>query len=308
MSTSVDVSIVIPVYRSSATLLPLYQRLETTFTSLSTSFEVIFVDDYSPDNSWAALLDLKKKYPNTIRIIRLSRNYGQHNATFCGFRHCKGNLIITIDDDLQIPPEEIPKLLQTYQQTKADVVYGFFPEKKHTFLKRLGSKILAKLAQWLANGQGQGSSFRLLTAELLQSLTKHYSSFIYIDELLLWYTQNIAFVEVKHLARQQGSSGYSYLKLFHLFGSLTLLHSSIPLRILTYLGLLASSLSFVIGIYYVLIWIFFDVPVQGFTAIIVSLFFISSLVLFALGVIGEFLRRIYTTLNNQPQYTIQQSL
>jgi len=149
MNTSVDVSVVVPVYGSALTLSSLYERIETSFLQMETSFEVIFVDDRSKDNSWAVLLDLKKKYPNTIRIIRFARNYGQHNATFCGFRHCSGKLIITIDDDLQIPPEEIPKLLQTYRQTNADVVYGFFPEKKHTFLKRLGSKVLAQLGKWV---------------------------------------------------------------------------------------------------------------------------------------------------------------
>lgn len=302
-----EYSIIIPVYNSETTLEELFRRTKIIFENLGSSFEVIFVDDASQDNSWDILKAIKAANPDHITAIRLSKNFGQHNAVFCGIEHAQGSVLITIDDDLQIPPEEIPKLISVFKDKDADLVYGYFGKKKHSLLRNFGSYFIKKSSQILMHSPGEGSSFRLITSELAGNILKHNQHFMYIDELLLWYTGNIAFIEVSHQKRTSHRSGYSTWKLMKLSANIVIYYTAVPLRIMTYGGFLLSVLSFILGIRFIISKLVHDVPL-GYTSLIVAILFSTSIIMLCLGLIGEYLTRIYQVQNKKPPYSIRKIL
>jgi len=302
-----EYSIVVPVYNSQDTLEPLFVRIDKVFKELKKTFEIIFVEDGGGDNSWGVIKELKAKYPECIKGIRLSRNHGQHNAVFCGFAHCTGDIIITIDDDLQIPPEEIPKLISYYEQYRPDMVYGFYRKKQHSAMRNFGSSFIKKTSKLLKKAPGEGSSFRLMKKQLVGHVLNHSQEFVYIDELLLWYTGNIGFVEVEHLKREYQTSGYTTFKLFSLFFKLTITYTAYPLKIMIYGGFISSFMTFLLGLYYIFRKAFFHVPL-GYTSIIVTVLFSSSLIILSLGIIGEYILKIYKVQNKKPAYTISEMI
>lgn len=296
-------SVVIPVYNSAASLEELCGRIHNTFTELGVSFEVIFVDDYSADRSWQILQLLKVQFPDTVKLIRFSRNYGQHSATFCGFQNAKGNFVISIDDDLQNAPEDILKLIQKQNDTRTDLVYGV-GDKQHAFWRKMGSGILRSGSKLLEGGPHKGSSFRLLSRSLIDQVLQHNRHFIFLDEVLFWYTNEIAFESVTHYARPNGRSSYSLRKLLGMVARSTLFYSTWPLKVMTLGGLFMSSLSFIAGIIFIILRFFYDVPVRGFTALIVTILFSTSLILLCFGVVGGYIKHIFIVLNSKPMYSI----
>jgi len=306
MKKNITFSIVVPVYNSEKTLTRLFERIKTTFETRKLTFEVIFVEDCGTDNSWKVLKALKKAYPNeNITIVKLSKNFGQHNALLCGFQLAEGDFVVTIDDDLQIPPEEILKLADRQADTDADMVYGIYEKKKHSFVRNLGSKFVKNLFEYGSTAHKDGSSFRLMTSHLVKKISRHTQHFIFIDNIVSWHTNDIELVTVKHEARSEGDSGYSVFKLVMMTFSLIINYTVIPLRFMTYGGLSASLLSFFIGMYFLYQKIYYDL-VLGFASVIVSIFFGTSLILFCLGIIGEYIRRIYVEQSQMPQYSIKQ--
>lgn len=305
---AVDYSVVVPVYNSSKTLVQLFEQAQQIFNQLKKTFEVIFVEDCGQDNSWEIMQQLKKQYPTQVIAIKLAKNCGQHKALLCGFSFVRGQFAITIDDDLQTPPAEIEKLIQKYNTTQADVVYGVYPKKQHGFFRNLGSKFVKKLFKYGSESHQNGSSFRLISTDLIRKMTQHNHKFIFIDNILLWYTNHVAVVPVQHLARREGTSGYSYFKLVMLTLNLIINYTAIPLRLMTYGGLLSSVAAFAIGLYFVYKKIVHGVPIEGYTSIIIAIFFSTSIMLFCLGVIGEYIRRIYIEQSQMPQYVVKKVL
>ena len=302
-----EYSVIVPVYNSEETLSELYDRTAAVFVKAGYSFEMVFVDDFSQDKSWEVLVQLKQKHPDTVTAIKLAKNFGQHNAVFCGLEYAKAELMITIDDDLQIPPEEITKLIAEYQLKDADLVYGYFGRKRHSPLRNLGSFFIKKSSRYLLNSPGEGSSFRLITAGLAANILKHQQHFMYIDELFLWYTSNIAFTEVKHQKRTVHRSGYSTWKLFQLSANIVIYYTAVPLRVMTFGGFALSVLSFIIGIRFIVNKMVHDVPL-GYTSLIVAILFSTSIIMLCLGLIGEYLSRIYQVQNKKPPYSIKKLL
>lgn len=307
MIQKVDYTVVIPVYNSAATLGVLYDDLCAVFEKINRSLNVIFVEDGGTDNSWSIIEALKTKHPEQIVAIRLSKNFGQHNATVCGFSFATGMATITIDDDLQIHPREIAKLINKYESTEADVVYGVFKRKKHSLLRNIGSYLIRKSAALTTGEIGEGSSFRLLDANVTKKIAEHTQVFISVDETINWYTKYQEFVQVEHTARQSGKSGYSNWKLFAQGINLIFSYSTIPLRLMTILGFIISIVCIIMAGWFIYKKLRFDVP-MGFTAIIVSVFFASGIILFSLGIIGEYVNRIYTHQNKKPPYSIRKIL
>ena len=299
-----DFSVIIPVYNSKETLEELFNGIKSTFEDLGKSFEVIAIEDGSSDNSWEVLESLKEQHPSLLTIIRLTKNYGQHNATLCGFEYSEGDLLVTIDDDLQTNPAEIKKLCAKYNESEADLTYGYYKKKRHSPLRNLGSKFLKRSSKQLFKAPGEGSSFRLIRKELAKNILHHLQNFVFIDELLLWYTDNIDFAEVRHEKRKHKKSGYSYFKLFKLFTNIIVYYTAVPLKIMTYGGFFLSLISFLLGLRFILRKIFLNVEL-GYTSLIVAILFSTSLILFCLGIIGEYLRRIYTVQNKKPPYSIK---
>jgi undecaprenyl-phosphate 4-deoxy-4-formamido-L-arabinose transferase len=208
---------------------------------------------------------------------------------------------------LQIPPEEISKLIAEYIISDADLVYGCFGQKKHSIFRNLGSFFIKNSSKILLDSPGKGSSFRLFTRELAQSILRHTQHFVYIDELLLWYTSNIRFVMVKHQKRVIHRSGYSSWKLFQLSANIIIYYTAVPLRIMTYGGFTLSVLSFILGIRFIINKIIHHVPL-GYTSLIVTILFSTSIIMLCLGLIGEYLTRIYQVQNKKPSYSIKKIL
>ncbi len=299
------VSTVIPVYRSASTLLGLVDRLESTLAQVAPEFEVILVCDDGLDETWNAIVDLQTNRPWLIGI-RLMRNYGQHNALLCGIRSARWPVTVTIDDDLQHPPEEIPKLLDELA-TGFDVVYGTPEQERHGLSRNFASRCV-KFALKAAMGievAGDVSALRAFRTELRSAFALHSGSFVSIDVLLSWATSRFSSVRVRHLDREQGVSGYTNRKLMtHAINMLTGF-SGLPLRIASLIGLTFTvfggfSLAWVVGRY-----LLQGTSVAGFPfiAAIVSIF--SGAQLACLGIIGEYLARIHFRSMGRPAYLVR---
>lgn len=298
------ISVVVPVYNGAKTLADLFARTQKVLTGLGYKFQMVFVDDCSPDDSWRVINDLKRVHGDEVRAIRLARNAGQHNATLCGIHQSSGDIIVTIDDDLQIPPEEIPKLIETHKTSGSDLVYGVFKQKKHSFVRNIGSWMVNRFFSMFANTYGNGSSFRLITKQLAEHLKTLSHRYLLLDEVLSWYTNNITSVTVDHHVRSGGRSGYNIIKLIFLTINYVISYTVLPLRFMTYLGIFGSLITFILGLFYI-----YDKYVNavelGFTSLIVAIFFSTSLILFSLGIIGEYVSRLFVR-DGVPNYTIKE--
>lgn len=301
---AVSISVVVPVFNGSQSLDALFNRTRAVMDQNGHSFEMVFVDDCSPDDSWQQILALKEKHPTKVRAIKLAKNTGQHNATLCGMHHSEGDLIVTIDDDLQIPPEEITKLVEKHRESGCDLVYGVFKDKKHSLVRNAGSWMVNKFFRIFAHTSGDGSSFRLMTRQLAGNLKHLNQKYLLLDEVLGWYTNSICSVTVTHHARTLGASNYSTLRLVFITINYIINYTAIPLRLMTYVGLLGSMVTFIISLYYIHAKLFKAVEL-GFTSLIVSIFFSTSVMLFCLGIIGEYISRLFTK-DGSPHYIIKE--
>lgn len=301
--SSLRYSIVIPVYRSQNTLPLLMERLTSQLEKLNESYEIIMIEDNGGDESWDVMCSLQKKYRN-LRLVQLMRNFGQHNALMCGFSMCRGDLIITLDDDLQNPPEEITKLINAISDNY-DVVYGVPPKRKQHFVRNIGSHFVRAIYKKIFDLQVDLSSFRIMRRDVVKGICEYNKNYTFIDGLLAWHTNRIGEVEVQHNPRQQGATGYSVKKLITLTLNMLTNFSIGPLQVATVLGLIFSSLGFLIAAWFVFKFLIYDIPVPGFTSIIVSITLFSGVQMLTLGLIGEYLGRMHLNINSKPQYYIR---
>lgn len=297
-------SVVVPVFNSEYMLVKLFESLSKVFVGLEKTVQFVFVDDGSQDSSWEVLQGIKQNSPENVVIARLNNNYGQGNATFCGLGYANGERIITIDDDLQQPPKEIPVLIDLFESENRELVYGVYKRKRHSLARNAGSKMVRKTAKKFMNKPEMASSFRLFSKKLNQKILIHKSNFIFIDELLWWYTGNISFAYVNHRKREGSKSGYTYGKLWKLLANLLIHYTNFPLRLMVYGGLFFSFVFLIITLYYLLAKAFYDVPL-GYTSIIVGIMFSTSMILFSLGIIGEYVSRLYTFQNKKPPFIVE---
>jgi glycosyltransferase involved in cell wall biosynthesis len=300
------VSVVVPVYRSEAILPELVRRVGDVLGKLSPTYELILVNDCSPDRSWEIICQLQLQYA-WIRGINLMRNYGQHNALLCGIRAAEYDVIVTMDDDLQHPPEEIPKLLKVLA-SGYDVVYGTPEQEQHGFGRDLAS-LATKMA--LRNLIGaeiarQVSAFRVFHRQVANAFRQYEGSFVSVDVLLTWGTNRFAAIKVRHEARKQGMSGYTFRKLVTHSMNMMTGFSTVPLQFASIVGFFFTL--FGIGVlFYVVIRYFLSgdaVPGFPFLASIIAIF--SGAQLFALGIIGEYLARMHFRMMDRPSYAIRE--
>jgi undecaprenyl-phosphate 4-deoxy-4-formamido-L-arabinose transferase len=301
----VELSVVIPVYGSEATLEPLYERIAQALEARGTSFEVVFVDDDSPDGSWSVLEALKARHPSSVVLVRLTRNFGQHNALMCGFHHAQGQLILTMDDDLQNPPEEIPKLLDAMARGDHDVVYGTPRQSRRNGLRRGGSALVRWFYRKVFRSAVDISSFRLISAEIMPGILRYDLNFTFLDGLLAWHTQRISSVGVDHMPRAQGSSRYSVAKLVTLALNLFTNFSLGPLQAISIMGMVSAFLGIAGGLYFLVMRLAGGIAVPGYASIIVASLILGGLQLLSLGVIGEYIGRIHMNLNRKPQFAVR---
>ena len=306
-NVNVDVSVVVPVYRSQATLGELTQRLRNVLEGLHLSYEIIFVDDGSPDESWKVLEELQGEYPDRVVAIQLMRNFGQHNALMCGFHQARGRYILTMDDDLQHPPEEIPRLIQAIESSGADVVYGVPMDRQHRSWRNLGSVLVTAFYRIVFHTKVHPSAFRILRREALRG-----------DSLLLFelhvYRRAAG---VEHAAsrqgyrrrssapRREGRSGYSVGRLVTLALNLFTNFSLLPLQIVSAIGLLVATAGSIMGVYYVILTLMHRIDVPGYASTIVAILVLGGCQLLALGIMGEYLGRLHLNVNRKPQYTVR---
>lgn len=297
-------SVVIPVYNGAKSIAGIVERLLNTFSEIQQPIEIILVDDYSKDNSWEILLELKQKHLTKIKLIKLSKNFGQHQAIFCGLHYAAGEFIITLDDDGQNPPEEISHLLKKIKTANADLCYGVYVKKQHHFFRNLSSKIVQVIFKLIFKNKGEVTAFRCFTKQLKNKIIATQQSNIYLDGLMHWHTSKVAYATVEHKSRLYGNSNYSMVKLLKLAANLVFNFTTLPLRLLVLFGAISSVLSFALGLFYIIRRFFKDDAPMGFTPLMVSIFFLASAIMFGLGVIGEYLKRIYNRQNSKPAYSI----
>lgn len=286
-------SVVIPVYRSSGGLDELYKRLHAALDEITTRWEILFVDDCSPDDSWQKL-DQLVAVDSRVRAIQLMRNYGQQRAVLTGLAHSQGEFIVTMDDDLQHRPEEIRLLLDTIRSSSADVVIGRYRQKKHGLVRRMGTKV----AKWLAE-KTIGvpptislTSFRIIRHEVAQEVSKIRHANPVVGYLLFAVTRRFENVEVHHDARKVGVSNYSLRNLVDYFLCIVTDYSDWPLRALGGAGCMLSFGSFALGGFHLFRYFSGAVSVGGFTTIVLLVTTLSGFILIGLGIIGAYLLRI----------------
>lgn len=303
---SVRLSVVIPVYRSQATLPELHRRLVATLGSIEPSFEVILVEDCGGDDSWQVIEGLARE-DRRVRGIRLARNYGQHNALLCGIRAVRGEIVVTIDDDLQNPPEEIPKMLAKLSDG-FDVVYGSPRNETHGYLRNMASRI-TKIALKGAMGVDSASkvsAFRAFRTRLRDAFEGYRSPAVNIDVLLTWGTTRFAAVNVHQDERKYGDSGYSLKKLINHAVNMMTGFSVLPLQIASILGVAFGVIGFLVLMYVVGRYFIEGSSVPGFPFLASIIAIFSGVQLFALGVFGEYLARMHFRSMERPPYAMLQ--
>lgn len=303
---AIDVSIVIPVYNSAAMLPGLHARLRSVMRQQGKSFEVIYVDDGSQDGSWQELEQLQEEDPECVVAIQLMRNFGQHNALMCGFRQARGDYIVTMDDDLQHPPEELPKLLAAIEQSDLDLVYGAYDEKRHGVSKNLASWIVNRFYRVVFGSPVSLTAFRILRRELLETILPYSLNFTFVDGLFAWNTRRIGAVAVAHHPRAVGRSGYRFGKLLTLALNLFTNFSLLPLQFMSLCGVGAAITGMLFGLYYLYQHVTANITVPGYASTIVSIMVLGGLQLLGLGIMGEYVGRLHLNVNRKPQYSVRQ--
>lgn len=288
-------SVVVPVYNSEASLEELTRRLSETFDAMGVTFEIIFVDDGSRDGSLEVLRSLHERYPGKVRVISLYRNHGQQAALMCGFGYCTGDLVVTLDDDLQHSPEEIPALYATLQGGY-DVVIGSYEARAHHRFRNIGSSVVRWLNHRIFDlpGDLKLTSYRMIRIDIVRHLLTFRTSFPYISGMILSTTHRVANAQVSHQPRPHGRSGYSLPKLVKLSYNLLVNYSSIPLRLIGYVGISASMLSFAAGSVFAVRQVLTGGAPEGWTSLFVLLSFFSGCIFAMLFVMAEYVSRLLT--------------
>ena len=299
-----SLSIVVPLYNSATILPKLLARLHPVLEATGRPYEVVLVDDGSRDASFAALQAEAARHP-WVRGFRLMRNYGQHNALLCGIRQARNEVVVTIDDDLQHPPEEIPKLLAKLEEG-FDVVYGSPAVEQHGLLRDLASRV-TKFALQKAMGVDTArhvSAFRALRTDLRRAFEDYRGQFVSIDVLLTWSTTRFTAIEVRHDPRQEGVSNYTLRKLFtHTMNMLTGF-SVFPLQLASFTGFLFTLFGLVVLAYVLVAYLLHGSEVRGFPFLASLVAIFSGAQMFAIGIIGEYLARMHFRMMDRPTYTL----
>jgi glycosyltransferase involved in cell wall biosynthesis len=304
---SPEISAIVPVYRSAPILPELHRRLTEALAAVADRYEIILVEDSGGDASWDVIEGLADQ-DDHVRGIRMSRNYGQHNALLCGIRAAKYDVIVTLDDDLQNPPEEIGKLIAGLDDG-ADVVYGTPTDEQHGFLRDQSSRI-TKLALQSAMGAETArnvSAFRAFRTRIRDAFTTYRGPYVSIDVLLTWGTTRFSHVAVLHDPRRMGISNYTFRKLVtHAFNMMTGF-STLPLQIASLIGFLFTLFGFGILVYVLISYLTNGSVVPGFAFLASLIAIFSGAQLFALGIIGEYLARMHFRAMDRPTYLVREA-
>jgi glycosyltransferase involved in cell wall biosynthesis len=296
-------SIVIPVYRGAGSIGELVTALEEL--KIAGGHEIVLVNDGSPDDSLRVCRGLVARSLVPITLVDLSRNYGEHNAVMAGLRHAMGAHVITMDDDLQNPPEEVERLLAFAQESGHEVIYTRYEEKQHVAWRNYGSRFTNWVAGFVLD-KPKGfylSSFRCMSAFVVREITRYEGPFPYVDGLILQVTQDIDTLLVRHLPRAVGRSNYTARRLLRLWLSMFVNFSVMPLRISTATGFVLSVIGAIGSVVAITEALFFEPP-AGWASLMAAVLLLSGVQLVILGIVGEYVGRLYLTANQKPQSVV----
>ena len=289
-------SVVVPVYNSENTLEELYARLKDVFeNTMQEEFELILVDDSSRDNSYVVMEKLHRK-DNRVKIIQMAKNFGQHPALLCGFSFAKGDFIITMDDDLQHRPEEIPKMAAAIKEhDDVDVIIAKYENRKHNFIRRLGTRISVYATSKMLNKDPnlEITSFRLMRRFIVEAILNTNTHLPQIGNLL------------HHDPRKVGKSNYTFRRLAKdLIYDITS-NSAIPLLLVRDLGIFSFLVSIILGLFYLIRYFIYGVSVEGWTTLVLLILAYNGIILLAIGIIGQYLMNILNEAKKMPNYVIR---
>ncbi|MBN8887162.1 MAG: glycosyltransferase family 2 protein [Rudaea sp.] len=302
----IDTSIVVPVYRSEKILPHLVAKVADAMAGTSHRFELILVNDASPDDSWKVIRQLAQEHA-FVKGIRLAKNVGQHNATMAGLSQATGEVVVIMDDDLQHPPESILRLDDAIR-SGFDVCYTRYENRQHAAWKRIGSWFNDRVAGILLK-KPRGlylSSFKALHGDIARQVVQYDGPFAYVDGLILDITHNVHVISIQHQERLEGKGNYNLRRSISLWLKMATSFSVFPLRLATALGMILTFLSLVAVALVVLNKLLHPELPAGWTSLIAVILLVGGLQTFCLGVVGEYLGRTYLKVNKKPQFVIRE--
>lgn len=304
-----EISVVIPVYNEEDNLRELGERLMGTLTGMGRAFEVIFVDDGSTDRSWQLLTDLNREHRQHIRALQFHRNFGQHQAIFAGFQTARGQVMITLDADLQNPPEEIPRLVAKLEEGY-DSVGGWRENRRDSLFRRLPSHLINYVMSKVTGVKlrDYGCMLRAYRREVIDSINQCQESSSFIPALANLYSRKVAEIPVGHAERERGQSKYSLFKLLRLNFDLMTGFSNLPIHLVGFLGVAIALLGLLFGVYLFIRRIFVGPEVQGVFTLFAILFVFVGLNTLGLALIGAYVGRIYREVRQRPRFVIRNTL
>lgn len=306
MNNSPKISIVSPIYKAENFVEKLVSEIQKSMTILDLDYEIILVDDRSKDNSWQKMIEISAQNAN-IKSIRLSRNFGQHPAIMAGLSHAKGEWIVVMDCDLQDQPKEIIKLYKKAIEG-FEVVQARRKNREDNFLKKLSSKIFSKVYGYFTDTKydNEIANFGIYHNKVIQSILE-ISDYIKFFPLFIEFVgYKSTSIEVEHASRDSGSTSYSFSKLISLAFNTIISFSNKPLKLFVKFGMIISFLSFCVGMYYIYQAMHNEIEVLGFTSIIVSIWFLSGIIITTIGVAGIYIGKIFDQTKNRPVYIIDE--
>ncbi|MFD2572064.1 glycosyltransferase family 2 protein [Spirosoma soli] len=297
-------SVVIPVYNSERTISPLVDRLQACLAEKT--FEIVLVNDGSPDLSEAVCEELADTYTN-VQFVSLRRNFGEFNAVLCGLNYSRGRFVAIIDDDFQNPPEAILTLLQTAETGDFDVVYSRYEQKQHHWFRNWGSRLVNTLTTY-SLGKPRDlylSSFKLIRREVVNEIIRYRGPYPYIDGLIFRVTRNVGSVVVPHNARSEGRSNYTVRKLVSLFLNVFIGYSLWPIRLFTVIGATLFGLGLLSGLVCVISWLLLDFAITSWAIVVWAILTGLGIQLLFLGVLGEYLGKLFMAHSGLPPYVVK---
>jgi undecaprenyl-phosphate 4-deoxy-4-formamido-L-arabinose transferase len=304
-----EISVVIPVYNEEDNLRELGERLILTLTGMGRAFEIIFVDDGSTDRSWDLLTGLNGQYPQYVRALQFHRNFGQHQAIFAGFQAARGQVMVTLDADLQNPPEEIPRLVAKLEEGY-DTVGGWRENRRDSLFRRLPSQLVNYVMSRVTGVKlrDYGCMLRAYRREVIDSINQCQESSSFIPALANLFSHRVAEIPVGHVERERGQSKYSLFKLLRLNFDLMTGFSNLPIHLVGFMGVTIALLGLFFGLYLFIRRIFVGPEVEGVFTLFAILFVFVGLNTLGLALIGEYVGRIYREVRGRPRFIIRQSL
>ncbi len=302
-------SFVIPCYRSENTIENVVTRIiKTVLEDNRYDYEIICVNDCSPDNTYEVL---KKLAVNPkIKIIDLSRNFGQHSALMAAFNYLSGDIVVCLDDDGQNPPEEMFKLIDKLENENLDLVSARYVHKKHSFIRRIGTKVSFAMSSYLI-GKPKNidlNSYYVFKRYIVDEVIKYTNPYPFVHGLILRVTRRMGNVEIEHDERQSGHSGYNLKKLFSLWMNGFTAFSEKPLRIASVFGCICAFMGFIYGIITIVRKIVHPEILLGYSSIMAAILFLCGIIMLFMGLLGEYIGRIYISINNAPQFAIREKI